>query len=81
MPTLAFSVFLWVVIDFPDATSSASSSDSASPLESVFSSNEVEFDFVAEAESVTGEAEFEFDQVEDFDFAPFDDLSDVFEVA
>ena len=69
------------VIDFPDATSSASSSDSASPSESVFSSNEVEFDFVAEAESVTGEAEFEFDQVEDVDFASFDDLSDVFEVA
>ena len=49
--------------------------------ENPFSSNEVEFDFVAESSNVSNEAEFEFDQVEDIDFASFDDLGDVFEVA
>ena len=50
-------------------------------LEEGFSSNEVEFDFIADAAEVMNESEFVFDQVEDFDFDSFDDLSDVFEVA
>lgn len=50
-------------------------------VESPFSSNEVEFDFIAEAANILTEPEFEFNQVENIDFASFDDLSEVFEVA
>jgi len=73
------------VIELPGAMSSASSSVAASsvsaPSESVFSSNEVEFDFVEESSTVSNETEFEFDQAEDIDAGSFDDLSEVFEVA
>ena len=62
-------------------TETASAPTSSAKSESPFVSNEVEFDFVADAANVLNEAEFEFDQVEDIDFGTFDDLSDVFEVA
>ena len=63
------------------STGAISSAISTVKLEEGFSSNEVEFDFIADAAEVMNESEFVFDQVEDFDFDSFDDLSDVFEVA
>ena len=59
----------------------SSASSTTAKSESPFSSNEVEFDFVAESSNVLSETEFEFDQAEDIDFGSFDDLADVFEVA
>ena len=63
------------------SNAAVSSATSTVKLEDGFSSNEVEFDFIADDANVSNEAQFEFEQVEDFDFATFDALSDVFEVA
>ena len=63
------------------SNAAVSSATSTVKLEDGFSSNEVEFDFRADDANVSNEAQFEFEQVEDFDFATFDALSDVFEVA
>ena len=73
--------FDFVLTETASTATAFTATASTVKLESGFSSNEVEFDFIADAANVANEAEFEFDQVEDFDFASFDDLSDVFEVA
>ena len=73
--------FDYVLTETASTATAFTATASTVKLESGFSSNEVEFDFIADAANVANEAEFEFDQVEDFDFASFDDLSDVFEVA
>ena len=67
--------------DFVLTESVSSATSTTAKAESPFSSNEVEFDFVAESSNVSNETEFEFDQAEDIDFGSFDDLADVFEVA
>ena len=67
--------------DFVLTETVSSASSTTAKSESPFSSNEVEFDFVAESSNVLSETEFEFDQAEDIDFGSFDDLADVFEVA